>query len=79
MPIAQEIIQKYASHPRCLNEDSILPIITNQKMNSYLIDSILCGVTFLIFLNTNKLNIKANQWFSALYFLTAFRKHTFIY
>ncbi|MDD5150409.1 MAG: site-specific integrase [Flavobacterium sp.] len=36
LPIAQEIIQKYANHPRCLNEDSILPILTNQKMNSYL-------------------------------------------
>ena len=36
LPIAQEIIQKYAKHPRCLNEDSILPILTNQKMNSYL-------------------------------------------
>jgi site-specific recombinase XerD len=36
LPIAQEIIQKYENHPRCLNEDSILPILTNQKMNSYL-------------------------------------------
>lgn len=36
LPIAQEIIQKYASHPKCLNEDSILPILTNQKMNAYL-------------------------------------------
>jgi site-specific recombinase XerD len=36
LPIAQEIIQKYANHPKCLNEDSILPILTNQKMNSYL-------------------------------------------
>ena len=36
LPIAQEIIQKYANHPRCLNEDSILPILTNQKMNAYL-------------------------------------------
>lgn len=36
LPIAQEIIQKYANHPRCLNEDAILPILTNQKMNSYL-------------------------------------------
>jgi site-specific recombinase XerD len=36
LPIAQEIIQKYADHPKCLNEDSILPILTNQKMNSYL-------------------------------------------
>lgn len=36
LPIAQEIIQKYTNHPRCLNEDAILPILTNQKMNSYL-------------------------------------------
>ncbi|WP_310560703.1 site-specific integrase [Flavobacterium sp.] len=36
LPIAQEIIEKYANHPRCLNEDSILPILTNQKMNAYL-------------------------------------------
>ncbi|SNB33871.1 site-specific integrase [Flavobacterium psychrophilum] len=36
LPIAQEIIQKYENHPKCLNEDNILPILTNQKMNSYL-------------------------------------------
>lgn len=36
LPVAQEIIQKYANHPKCLNEDSILPILTNQKMNAYL-------------------------------------------
>jgi site-specific recombinase XerD len=36
LPIAGEIIEKYANHPRCLNEDAILPILTNQKMNSYL-------------------------------------------
>ena len=36
LPIAQEIINKYESHPKCLNEDTILPILTNQKMNAYL-------------------------------------------
>lgn len=36
LPIAQEIIEKYSDHPKCLNEDSILPILTNQKMNAYL-------------------------------------------
>ena len=36
LPIAEEIIQKYLNHPKCLNENSILPILTNQKMNSYL-------------------------------------------
>ena len=28
LPIAQEIINKYESHPKCLNEDTILPILT---------------------------------------------------
>ncbi|MDY0090857.1 MAG: site-specific integrase [Flavobacteriaceae bacterium] len=36
LPIAEEIIQKYSSHPKCLNENTILPILTNQKMNAYL-------------------------------------------
>lgn len=36
LPIPEEIIQKYSNHPKCLNEDSILPILTNQKMNAYL-------------------------------------------
>ncbi|PWA04476.1 site-specific integrase [Flavobacterium psychrotolerans] len=36
LPIAEELILKYANHPKCLNEDSILPILTNQKMNAYL-------------------------------------------
>lgn len=36
LPIADEIIRKYAAHPRCLNEDTVLPVLTNQKMNSYL-------------------------------------------
>ena len=36
LPIAQEIIEKYSNHPKCLNEDTILPILTNQKMNAYL-------------------------------------------
>lgn len=36
LPIAQEIIEKYSNHPKCLNENSILPILTNQKMNAYL-------------------------------------------
>ena len=36
LPIAHEIIQKFANHPKCLNEDNILLILTNQKMNAYL-------------------------------------------
>lgn len=36
LPIAEEIIEKYANHPQCLNEDKLLPILSNQRMNSYL-------------------------------------------
>ena len=38
LPIAEEIVQKYANHPKSVNEDNILPILTNQKMNAYLKD-----------------------------------------
>ena len=36
LPIAEELVQKYTNHPKCINEDSILPILSNQKMNGYL-------------------------------------------
>ena len=30
------IIDKYAHHPKALNQDKLLPILSNQKMNAYL-------------------------------------------
>jgi site-specific recombinase XerD len=36
LPQAQKIIDKYRNHPKCINEDKILPILSNQKMNAYL-------------------------------------------
>ncbi|MFE3869038.1 phage integrase SAM-like domain-containing protein [Flavobacterium sp. LS2P90] len=36
LPIPEELILKYANHPQCINEDKLLPILSNQKMNSYL-------------------------------------------
>jgi len=36
LPIALEIIMKYDSNVKCINEDLVLPILSNQKMNSYL-------------------------------------------
>jgi len=36
LPIAQEIINKYTDHPQCVNEDRLLPVLSNQKMNAYL-------------------------------------------
>jgi site-specific recombinase XerD len=36
LPIPEELIKKYADHPKCLNEDRVLPVLSNQKMNGYL-------------------------------------------
>jgi site-specific recombinase XerD len=36
LPMAQDIINKYADDPICLNENRLLPILSNQKMNAYL-------------------------------------------
>ena len=36
LPVTQMIIDKYADNPQCLNEDKLLPILSNQKMNAYL-------------------------------------------
>jgi site-specific recombinase XerD len=46
LPIPEEIIKKYAAHPKALNEDRILPVLSNQKMNGYLKEiGDLCGIT----------------------------------
>ncbi len=36
LPVTQMIIDKYSYNPQCLNEDKLLPILSNQKMNAYL-------------------------------------------
>ena len=33
---ALQIIAKYKDHPKCVNGDIVLPVLSNQKMNSYL-------------------------------------------
>ena len=45
LPIAEELIQKYSDHPKCVNEDRLLPVLSNQKMNSYLKEiGDVCGI-----------------------------------
>lgn len=45
LPISQEIIQKYKNHPQCINEDRLLPVLSNQKMNAYLKEiADVCGI-----------------------------------
>ena len=36
LPVTQMIIDKYANHPQAINEEKLLPILSNQKMNAYL-------------------------------------------
>lgn len=45
LPMAEEIITKYKEHPQCLNEGRLLPVLSNQKMNSYLKEMAdVCGI-----------------------------------
>lgn len=45
LPIPEAIIEKYKSHPKCLNSNIVLPILSNQKMNSYLKEvADICGI-----------------------------------
>jgi len=36
LPVTQMIIDKYENHSQCVNENKLLPILSNQKMNAYL-------------------------------------------
>jgi len=36
LPPAIRILEKYSDHPQCTNQDRLLPVLSNQKMNSYL-------------------------------------------
>ncbi len=36
LPKALEILEKYKSHPKCISSGKVLPVLSNQKMNSYL-------------------------------------------
>lgn len=44
--MAADILDKYKNHPQCVNEMSLLPVLSNQKMNSYLKEiADVCGIT----------------------------------
>jgi site-specific recombinase XerD len=46
LPIPAGILDKYARNPRCVTENRLLPVLTNQKMNSYLKEiADVCGIT----------------------------------
>lgn len=53
LPKAVEIMEKYKKHPLCLKRGTVLPVLSNQKMNAYLKEiGDLCGFNFT--LNTHK-------------------------
>jgi site-specific recombinase XerD len=46
LPVALKIMDSYANHPQCVLSDRVLPVLSNQKMNSYLKDiADRCGIT----------------------------------
>lgn len=45
LPIPEMLIEKYKTHPQCLNQNKLMPILTNQRMNSYLKEiASVCGI-----------------------------------
>lgn len=45
LPVAATIIEKYAQHPKCKATNKILPVLSNQKLNSYLKElADVCGI-----------------------------------
>lgn len=45
LPVVEQLLKKYAEHPVCLNENRLLPILSNQKMNAYLKEiADVCGI-----------------------------------
>ncbi|MDB4921854.1 site-specific integrase [Mucilaginibacter sp.] len=45
LPVALQLLDKYTHHPKCLNQDKVLPVLSNQKMNAYLKEiADICGI-----------------------------------
>jgi len=43
--MAMMVLDKYQQHPQCVTKDKLLPVLSNQKMNSYLKEiGDVCGV-----------------------------------
>ena len=45
LPAASTLMKRYANHPNCENSGRVLPVLSNQKMNSYLKEiADVCGI-----------------------------------
>ncbi|MGY5847966.1 site-specific integrase [Salegentibacter sp. HM20] len=46
LPVAQEILDRYADHPEVQNGKYLLPVLSNQKSNAFLKEiAMMCGIT----------------------------------
>ena len=46
LDVPKKIMEKYKTHPSCVNKGVILPVLCNQKMNAYLKEiADICGIT----------------------------------
>ncbi len=46
LPMAIEIINRYADHPQCCGQGKVLPVLSNYKMNAYLKEiGDICGIS----------------------------------
>ena len=46
LPIAKDILNRYAYHPEVVRSDKLIPVFSNQKSNAYLKEiAMLCGIT----------------------------------
>jgi integrase len=49
LPTALMLLERYAGHPHCENGGKVMPVLSNQKMNSYLKEiADVCGIAKLI-------------------------------
>lgn len=46
LPIAEEILNRYAYHPEVIRSEKLIPVFSNQKSNAFLKEiAIMCGIT----------------------------------
>lgn len=46
LPIAQEILNRYANHPEVIKSNRLIPVFSNQKSNAFLKEiAMMCGIT----------------------------------
>lgn len=46
LPLSKKILAQYKDHPQCINNNRLLPVLSNQKYNSYLKEiADICGIS----------------------------------